>query len=116
MTNTISRGELEFLGPVKVRHTEMDVSNYDSDAAGDGELLQASNVGLHRIMHVRIDSVAGDAVSASFDASVGVDGKEGAIRLHQQANDGLGTANDPLTEVASNANATATLQLTVFGK
>lgn len=117
MTSTIDRGELEFFGPVKVRHTQLDVSNYDDDAAGDGELLQASDVGFYRIMHVRVESVdSADATTASFDASVGTDGKEGAVRLFYQANDGNGTANDPLTEVTSNTNATATLQLAVFGK
>lgn len=109
MTYELDRGELEFLGPVKVRHFTMEITNYDDDAAGDGEPFQAADAGFNRIMHCRTFA-QGDGVAAAYDENTG------AIRLYQQANDAGGTANDPLVEAPSNSNEAATVQVTVMGK
>lgn len=115
MARSITLGDTEFFGPVTVTHNEMQVSNYDDEAAGDGESLIPNDVNLNRFLHVRVSVIDGQGIHATYDQSVGAEG-EGAIRLFRQANDGTGTANDQLVEVPSNSNVDATVQLTTFGK
>jgi len=110
MTKTTNIEETEYMGAVTTRFVEVDITNYDDDAAGDGESFVPADVSMRRFQAVIATVKDGTAVQATYDESTG------AIRLHGQANDGTGTATDNLTELPSNSNEGATLTVICMGR
>lgn len=106
MTYTLEKdGPTEFVGAVKLRTFTMDVTNYDDDAAGDGEAFGPSDARMNRFLTVSVDVIDGTGMSAQYDETVG------AVRLFESAD-----LNGNHAEVTSNNNEGAKLRVTVWGK
>lgn len=111
MANTLTKVEntVPLGGHLKMRIQEMSISNYDDDAAGDGEAFAPADVNMRRFTMVIPIVTDAAAVEAQYDEGAN------AVRLFRQANDGTGTANDPLVEAPSNSNVSATVKLICVG-
>jgi len=119
MTRTIDRVDgPEFAGGMEFRFFEVDVTNYDDDGNGDGEAFNAGDAGMSRLQHVDVDVDPGASSGAStqVDCVAEYDYTNGAIRLFYQSNDGTGTAEEPLTEVASNSDEGAVVRVKAIGR
>lgn len=106
MTKTVNIEETEYMGAVTTRFVEVDVTNYDDDAAGDGESFVPADVSMRRFQAVIAEVADGTGVKAHYDESAQ------AIRLFESS----GTAGANLAEVDSNANEGATLKVTCMGR
>lgn len=117
MTSTIDITDTEFAGAMKVRIADVDITNYDDDANGDGESFTPSDAGMHRFQAVIPEvKVGAGGASTVADAVAQYDWSNEAIRLFEQANDGTGTADDPLTEVPSNSNEGVEVNVICIGR
>jgi len=117
MTRDISVTSTEFLGAVKTRFVDVDITNYDDDAGGDGESFTPSDVGMNRFQKVNAEVIygSGDATTvvncvAQYDESTG------AIRLLVQSDNSGSDANTELVELAGNNNEGALVRLACMGR
>jgi len=117
MTRDISVTATEFLGAVKTRFVDVDISNYDDDAGGDGESFTPSDIGMNRFQKVSAEVKYGEGSATTVVNCVAqYDYQNNSLRLLVQENDGTGTANDELVELASNNNDGATVRLACMGR
>lgn len=110
MTNNTTIDETEYMGGVTTRFVEVDITNYDDGATGDGESFTPADVSMRRFQAVVAEVADATGVTAHYDEA------NESIRLFEQANDGTGTTDDTLTEVPQNSNEGATLRLICMGR
>lgn len=110
MTNTITIDETEYMGAVTTRFVEVDITNYDDGANGNGESLVPADVSMRRFQAVIAEVNDNSGMSANYDED------NESVRLWEQANDGTGTSDDELTEVPSNSSEGARVRLICMGR
>lgn len=117
MARTIDVLDTEYAGAMRVRVVEMDISNYDDDASGDGEAFTASDAGMHRFQTVQAEVMFGEGSATTVVNCVAqYDWANESVRLLHQSADGTGTTDDELVEVPSNADEGAKVRLTCYGR
>lgn len=117
MTREINVTATEFLGAVKTRFVDVDITNYDDDGGGDGEPFSPASVGMNRFQHVDAEVVYGSGSATTVVNCVAqYDESTGAIRLLVQSDNGGTEANAELVELASNADEGAYVRLACMGR
>ena len=112
MTSTIDILDTEFVGQMRTRIVEVDVTNYDDNAGGDGESFSPKDAGLNRFKHVSAEvNPGGGSAGTVVNAVAQYDWDEEALRLYYAGTDG-----SELSEVSSNANEGAEVRLMCFGQ
>ena len=61
MTRDIQLDETEFAGAQKIRHIDVDVTDYSN---GEGVPLSAPDMGMNRIQHLHVNSVSDSPIYA----------------------------------------------------
>lgn len=105
MTKTINIEETEYPGAMTQRFVEVEITNYDDDAGGDGESFVPGDVSMRRFQDVQPKVIDGTGYVAQYDEDTG------ALRLFESA----GSAGE-MAEVGSDGNNAATLRVTVLGR
>ena len=117
MTRSIDVTDTEFLGAVKTRIVEVDITNYDDDGNNDGESLTPSDVGMNRFQKVNPEVMFGEGDATTVVNCVAqYDYSNESLRLLVQENDGTGSSNDELVELGSNNNEGAKVLLACMGR
>lgn len=101
--------DIAYEGQYRVVYDEITLGTYDNAADGNGNTFNVREIyGLSRlgIVHVQVDAAA---LTAQYDYT------NNAIRLYRQANDGTGSAEDPLTEVSAGSVLNVDLRIEVRG-
>ena len=112
MTRTIDIRDTEFVGQMRTRIVDVDITNYDDDAAGDGEAFSPKDAGLNRFKHVSAEVNPGSGSATNeVNAVAQYDWENESIRLYYGGTDG-----DELSEVGSNADEGAEVRLMCFGQ
>lgn len=115
MSNTTTLNETEFIGTTKTRFIEMDVTNYDDNAGGDGEAFGPTDAGLSRFLpggvSVQVDPGTTSQANTQVNAVAQYDYDANAIRLYYGGTDGSG-----LSEVSSNSDEGAVVRIKAMGK
>lgn len=102
--------DIEYEGDTKVIYDEITLGTYDNAADGNGNLFHVLQIyGYDRLKIVHVEVADGTPVVAQYDYI------NNAIRLFRQANDGTGTADDPLTEVSAGTAMNVDLRVEVRG-
>lgn len=104
MSNNLDIDATEFAGAMKVRFATMDITSYETG----GEPVFPNSVGMNRFQSVFVDVSDGTGATANYNDATD------SVELYVQANDGTGTANDALTELA--AGGTAEVSLVLIGR
>lgn len=117
MTKTVDVQATEFAGAMKVRIVDVDITNYDDGASGNGESFTPSDAGMHRFQSVQAEVKYGDGTATTVqDCVAQYDWTNESIRLLQQS-DASGSDSDAnLVEVPQNSNEGAEVRLTCFGR
>lgn len=117
MTKDVDIVDTEFAGAMKVRIVDVDIDNYDSDAAGDGESFNPSDAGMHRFQHVTTTVKYGEGSAVTVQNCVAeYDWANQSIRLLQQSDSGGTDADAELVEVPSNASEGAMVRALCYGR
>lgn len=107
MTKTVNaQGRPESVGSMYARTFEVDISNYDDDGSGDGESFTVNDALLQNRFFtppfVRVVDDSGYVARYNVETN--------SIRLYESAG-----SQGELTEVASDGNNSATLEVTCLG-
>lgn len=106
----------EWLGEYKLRRYELDITNYDDDSGGDGEAFGPSDALLNRFLGgtpLAVDVIGGGSATNNFPGAVAhYDKSEEAIRLFVSG----GTDGNDLSELASDGNNGALVEVLALGK
>ena len=106
MTKTVDIDEpTEYMGAVVTRFAEVDITNYDDGAAGEGESFVPADVSMRRFQAVVAEVNDDTGMTAHYDEDTD------SIRLYYGATDG-----DELSEVASNNNEGARVRVICLGR
>jgi len=117
MTNNISVTSTEFLGAVKTRFVDVDITNYDDDTGSDGESFTPSDIGMSRFQHVSAEVIYGSgSANTVVNCVAQYDESTGAIRLLVQSDNSGSDANTELVELASDNNEGALVRLACMGR
>lgn len=114
MTRNISRlGRPEYAGAMEFRFFEVDITNYDADANGDGESFDETDAGMSRFQDVECEVVpnGGSGAANVVNAVAQYDYENSAIRLYYGGVDG-----GSLSEVTSNADEGAVVRVKAIGR
>lgn len=117
MTKTVDIVSTEFAGAMKVRIVDVDITNYDDGASGNGESFTPSDAGMHRFQAVSPDVKhgAGGATTVQ-DCVAEYDWANESLRLLQQSDSGGTDSTAELVEVPSNSNEGVEVRVTCFGR
>lgn len=117
MTRDISVTDTEFLGAVKTRFVEIDITNYDDDTSGDGEAFAPSDIGMNRFQNVQAEVMHGEGgANTVVNCVAQYDYANNAVRLLVQTDNSGADANTELVELAGNNNEGAKVKLTCMGR
>lgn len=117
MTKSVDIQDTEFAGAMKVRIVDVDITNYDSDAGGDGEGFTPSDAGMHRFQAVDLERKVGEGGATTVQKCVAqYDWSNESIRLYQQSDSGSTDADADLVEVPSNSNEGAKVRAVCLGR
>lgn len=117
MTRDITVTDTEFPGAMKVRFVDVDITDYDSDGAGDGEPFAPSDIGMHRFQTVNAEVKFGEGSATTVVNCVAqYDYQNNSIRLLQQSDSGGTDSDADLIEVPSNAGEGAVVRLECKGR
>lgn len=115
-SKTQSTNKTEWMGDFKVRVFELDITNYDDDGNGDGEAFGPADAQMDRFLAGKpldVDVVGAGTANNTFEGSVAIyDKSAGAVRLYVSG----GTDGNALSELASNGNNGARVQVTCVGR
>lgn len=102
--------DVEQEGNTRTVYDEVVLGTYDNAADGNGNAFNIPNVyGFSRLKKVDVQVADGSGYKAAYDYV------NDSIRVFAQANDGTGTAEDPLTEVAAGTALNITLRIEARG-
>lgn len=117
MTKTVDIVDTEFAGAMKVRIVDVDITNYDDGAAGNGEAFTPSDAGMHRFQSVQPTVKYGEGSATTVqDCVAQYDWGNQALRLLQQSDSGGTDSDAELVEVPSNGNEGAMVRATCYGR
>lgn len=107
---TTGKPETYTQGPFTAKTTVIEIDTYDSAADGNGEAFDVSaELGLSRVVDWDVKPEGGDANVVQWDNT------NEAFRVYEQANDGTGTAGDPLVEIAGGTAINLQVRVTFIG-
>lgn len=117
MTKTVDIISTEFAGAMKVRIVDVDITNYDDGANGNGESFTASDAGMHRFQAVSAEVKYGEGGASTVqDCVAQYDWGQESLRLLQQSDSGGTDSDAELVEVPQNSNEGAKVRVTCFGR
>lgn len=117
MTKTVDIQDTEFAGAMKVRICDVDITNYDDGANGNGESFTPSDAGMHRFQAVSPDVKYGEGGATTVqDCVAEYDWSNESIRLLQQSDSGGTDGDAELVEVPQNSNEGVKVRVTCFGR
>lgn len=106
----------EWLGEYKLRRYELDITNYDDGDDGSGEPFGPSDALLNRFLGgtpLSVDVIGGGDATNTFPGAVAhYDKSAEEIRLYVSG----GTDGNDLSELASNGNNGALVEVVALGK
>lgn len=107
---TTGKPEVYPVGPYRAVTTVIEIDSYDSAADGNGEAFDVNaELGITRLVDWDVKPEDGDGYVVQWDNT------NEAFRVYQQANDGTGTAGEPLTEIAASTALNLKLRVTFIG-
>lgn len=117
MTKTVDIIDTEYVGQMRTRTVSVDITNYDDDAAGDGESFSPKDAGLNRFKHVTAEvNPGGGSATTVVNCVAQYDYNNEALRLYYQSDSGGTDAAAPLVEVESNVGEGAEVRLICYGQ
>lgn len=117
MTKTVDIVSTEFAGAMKVRIVDVDITNYDDGAGGNGESFTPSDAGMHRFQAVNPEVKFGAGGATTVQKCVAeYDWSNESIRLLQQSDASGADSDAELVEVPQNSNEGVEVRVTCFGR
>lgn len=117
MTKSVTINATEYLGAVTTRFVDVDITNYDDGAAGNGESFTPSDANMRRFETVICQVLHGEGGATTVQNCVAqYDESQESIRLLQQSDSGGTDADAELVEVPSNGNEGAKVRAVCMGR